>query len=124
MWSLAVLPSSSTRMIVATLPAPGNHCDPLNDAYPLPLQRFHLLWVVRQQSYTAFVPESEISHDGSSNLVAPFVRTMAQEKVGGDGVVSEVLQVISADLLEEPDTAAFLSEIDDCTASRDGDRGR
>jgi hypothetical protein len=47
---------------------------------------------------------------------------VAEEEVGRDGVVSEILEVVGTELGEETDATAFLAEIDDGATSGDSVR--
>ena len=57
-------------------------------------------------------------------VVPAFVCAMSEQDVGSYSVVTEILEVICADLGEQPNAAAFLAEVDDDASTGDDVRSR
>jgi hypothetical protein len=80
-----------------------HHRDSFHHLQPLFLECLDLVRIVRQQLDCLPVnplSEAEISKDGAGNIVFAFVGTMSKQDVGSYSIVTEILEVICADLGE------------------------
>ncbi len=79
--------------------------NPLRHAHAGLLQSLDLLRIVGHQPHR---PQPEVPHHGRGSLVAPQIRLETKLFVRLHGIRAVILQLIGAQLVEQPDPAAFL----------------
>ena len=67
--------------------------------------------------------EAELAQHLGGRQIDPLVGVEAELLVGVERIEPGILQLIGAQLVDEPDAAAFLREIEQHPAARRGDRG-
>jgi len=112
-------------------PGQGHHGDALDNPH-FPggaLDGADLVRVVRQQPDAPLAfplvlvgvgAAAQVLEDGSGEAVGAGVGRVAQQQVGLDGVVAEVLQIVGLELAGEADAAALLAQVDDDAAGGGG----
>jgi len=77
-------------------------------------KRIRFLGIVRQQTHTT---ETEIFQDLQSDHVVAHIRFEAQTMVGFNSIQPFILQLISLEFRQQPDSTSFLRKIDNSTGS-------
>src|ERR1700744_2579174 len=90
------------------------------DADAIAFERNHFVWVVGQQPDRT---ETELPQHFRRRQIDPLVSIEAQLLIGVERIETGILQPIGPQLVNEPDAAALLREVEQDAAARLRDRG-
>src|SRR5919202_5687840 len=96
----------------------GDDGDTLVHAQTVPLQPYQLLRVVRDRPDRL---DAEVEEDLRADAVVAQIRLEAELLVRLNGVRAAVLELVRLELVEQPDAASLLVQVDDHAAALGGD---